>query len=367
MQKFFPGQEFETTVVQISNDTIFIDLNSKSEGIVDKAEFLDAEGKPTISEGDKIKVFFLGEIHGELKFTSKLSSENLSKDKDNFEMIENAYKNQIPVQGKVEKEIKGGFEVSIGNKRAFCPFSQMGFKDKQESSFYVGQTLTFLITEFKENGKNILVSNKAILQSEYENHLNSLKNQISEGSIVECTVKSLQDYGAFVEIEDFQALLPISEVSYEKVSDLSKVLKVGQKLTVKVIKADWNLKRVSVSLKSLEQDPWNSVSNNFTIGQKIDGKISRVADFGIFVNIAKGIDGLVHISSLNVERNTNIKKVYSVGQDFSVTIKEINQHDKRISLIPAKASEEEETAKKYLNNQDNDGDTYNPFAALLKK
>ena len=362
MEKFLKGQQIETTVVQISADSVFVDLNSKSEGIIDKAEFIDSDGKLKIQEGDKIKVFYLGEINGEFRFTSRLSSENSDSD-----MLENAFQNKIPVEGKVEKEIKGGFEVSLGGKRAFCPYSQMGFKEKKEPSYYVGRVLTFLITEFKENAKNILVSNKQILQQEYENHLDSLKNSISVGNVVEGTVKSLQNYGAFVEIDGFQALLPASEVSYEKIDDLSEVLKIGQKVSVKVIKADWSLNRVSVSLKALEENPWDSVEKRFKVGQKIDGKISRVQDFGIFVNLAKGIDGLVHISALNVERNTNIKKVYSPGDDFAVQIKEIDADEKRISLIPASTSEEEKTAKKYLDSQNDDGETYNPFAVLLKK
>ena len=362
MEKFLKGQQIETTVVQISADSVFVDLNSKSEGIIDKAEFIDSDGKLKIQEGDKIKVFYLGASNGEFRFTSRLSSENSDSD-----MLENAFQNKIPVEGKVEKEIKGGFEVSLGGKRAFCPYSQMGFKEKKEPSYYVGRVLTFLITEFKENAKNILVSNKQILQQEYENHLDSLKNSISVGNVVEGTVKSLQNYGAFVEIDGFQALLPASEVSYEKIDDLSEVLKIGQKVSVKVIKADWSLNRVSVSLKALEENPWDSVEKRFKVGQKIDGKISRVQDFGIFVNLAKGIDGLVHISALNVERNTNIKKVYSPGDDFAVQIKEIDADEKRISLIPASTSEEEKTAKKYLDSQNDDGETYNPFAALLKK
>ena len=344
MEKFLKGQQIETTVVQVSADSVFVDLNSKSEGIIDKAEFIDSDGKLKIQEGDKIKVFYLGEINGEFRFTSRLSSEN-----SDFDMLENAFQNKIPVEGKVEKEIKGGFEVSLGGKRAFCPYSQMGFKEKKEPSYYVGRVLTFLITEFKENAKNILVSNKQILQQEYENHLDSLKNSISVGNVVEGTVKSLQNYGAFVEIDGFQALLPASEVSYEKINDLSEVLKIGQKVSVKVIKADWSLNRVSVSLKALEENPWDSVEKRFKVGQKIDGKISRVQDFGIFVNLAKGIDGLVHISALNVERNTNIKKVYSPGDDFAVQIKEIDADEKRISLIPASTSEEEKTAKKFKN------------------
>lgn len=244
MNKFIPGQEIETTIVAISGDCIFLDMNSKSEGILDKAEVTDENGNCSLNEGDKIKVFYLGEKHGEMRFTTKIAGQNADTS-----MIENAFKNGIPVEGKVEKEIKGGFEVKLGSTRAFCPYSQMGFKEKDAPETYVGKVLTFKIQEYKENGKNILVSNKAVLQEEHAGKLDKLKTQIQEGMIVEGTIKSLHDYGAFVDINGVQALLPISEISFERVTDISSVLQEGQTITAKVIKADWQHERISVSTK----------------------------------------------------------------------------------------------------------------------
>lgn len=364
MDRLTPGQELELTVVAINGDTIFLDMSAKSEGVLNSAELTDDNGNVTVKEGEKIKVFFLGEKNGEMRFTTKIAGQEADTS-----MLENAFKNRIPVEGHVEKEIKGGFEVTVGAERAFCPYSQMGFRQKEDANYYVGRTLTFIIQEYKENGKNLLVSNRAVLEAEHQNQLSGLSQKIAVGSIVTGTVKSLQSFGAFVDVEGFQALLPVSEISLDRVTDISKVLEVGQEVTAKVLSTDWSKERVSISTKALIKSPWETITERFSKGQKIDGKISRVADFGVFINLESGIDGLVHISALeNVDRNTNLKKKFSVGQEMSVVIKEIDAANRRISLVPSTSTEQDENASDYFStHNDDDGDTYNPFAALLKK
>jgi small subunit ribosomal protein S1 len=362
-EKLTPGQEIETTIVQISGDTIFIDLNAKSEGVISSAEFADADGNISVKAGDKIKAFYLGEKNGENRFTTKIAGQSADDS-----MLENAFKNHIPVEGHVEKEIKGGFEVTVGSSRAFCPYSQMGFRQKEEPAYFIGKTLTFIIQEYKDGGKKLVVSNRKVLEEEHQNQLSGLSKKIAVGSIVTGTVKSLQSFGAFVDVDGFQALLPISEISLDRVTDISKVLEVGQEVTAKVISTDWDKERVSISTKALIKSPWETVNEHFSKGQKIDGKISRVTDFGVFINLESGIDGLVHISALGVDRNTNLKKKFSVGQPMSVVIKEIDAANRRISLVPSTSNEQDEEASEYFStHNDSDGETYNPFAALLKK
>ena len=357
-----PGQMVETTVVAISKDTVFIDLGLKSEGFVDKAEFTDDDGNCSVKEGDKIKVYFMSGKGDELYFTSKLSGPKADK-----AVLESAYKNGVPVEGHVTKEIKGGFEVMVGTTRAFCPYSQMGYKQRKEPAEYVNQHLTFRISEYKNDGKNIVLSNRAILEAEAQAELNHLAESIKVGDTVTGTVISLESYGAFVNIKGFQALLPISEVSRIRVTDLSEKLSVGQEITAKVIKTDWEHKRVSLSMKELEADPWDGMDEKFPAGTKLEAKISRIADFGLFINLAPGVDGLIHISRLNVERNTNLKKAYKVGDTLSVVVDKVDMEEKRISLSPVVSNEEEDNAADYLSHQDDDdGETYNPFAALLK-
>ncbi len=363
LNRFEIGQSIETEIVAITDSTIFLDLNAKSEGVLDRAELADENGEISVKEGDKIKVFFTGEVRGEMRFTTKISGGKADK-----EMIENAFKNRIPVEGHVEAEIKGGFEVKIGSTRAFCPYSQMGFRNKEEPAAYVGKHLTFMITEYKNDGKNILVSNRQIGENEYNIQMAKIAAEIKEGSIVEATVDSIQNFGAFVNINGFRALLPISEISLDRVTDVSSVLEEGQELKVKVIRADWKNEKVSVSLKALMADPWDSVEDDYPVGTKIDGTISRIVDFGLFVNIGKGVDGLVHISELeDISANTNLKKVYKPGQPLSVVVKEVDAAKKRIALQTASSAEQDKTASKYLSDQDDDGETYNPFAAFLKK
>ncbi len=361
-EKLNLGEKIETTVVAVSGDTVFIDLNAKSEGVINAAEFADENGNLKIREGDKITAIFVGENHGEMKFTTRIAGENAGT-----EMLENAFKTQEIVNGNVEKEIKGGFEIRLGESRAFCPYSQMGGRNKEENSAYIGRTLPFLITEFKEGGKNILVSNRKVQEAERAEHIVTLSKKVTEGAVVEGTVKSIQSFGAFVDVDGFQTLLPISEISHKRVNDASEVLEVGQKITAKVIKADWNREKVSISTKALEKDPWDSVLENHKAGEKFDGKITRIADFGLFVQIEPGIDGLVHASAIEgVDRNTNLKKKFNAGDTMSVIVKEIDAKARRISLLPATSVEQDNSAKSYLSSQ-NDSETYNPFAALLKK
>ncbi len=359
-----PGQQIETKIVAITDDTIFLDLGLKSEGILNKAELADENGNLSVKEGDSITVYFLNNQNEELHFTTKLSGKDAGKD-----VLENAYKNEIPVEGHVKQEIKGGFEVMIGSVRAFCPYSQMGYKTRKEPSEYVGQHLTFLIQEFKNDGKNVVLSNRAILEKAEHEKIATLSKKLVVGEVVTGTVKSLESYGAFVDIDGFQALLPIGEISRARVNDINEVLKLGEKITAKIIKADWEHERVSLSTKVLEADPWDNIEDKFPVGFEFEGKISRVADFGLFVNLASGVDGLVHISKLPVERNTNLKKVYKAGDSIPVVVEKIDLEEKRISLSPVISSEEQDNASEYLSLHKNDdsGETYNPFVALLKK
>jgi len=354
-----PGQSIETTIVSISGDSIFLQLSGKSEGLLDIAEMTDKDGNLTVKEGDKIKVFFLSSKNGEMIFTTKISGDKAGK-----AVLENAFKSKIPVEGIVEKEIKGGFEIKIGDTRAFCPYSQMGQKRVEDSKIYIGKHLTFKILEHSENGRNILVSNRIIFEEERKKQIEILKKTLHEKMVITGTVKQVQDFGAFVDIDGVQALLPISEISRSRVDDIKKELSVGQEIKASIIKLDWKTERITLSLKALLSDPWDNAKTKYPNGSKHKGKVVRLTDFGAFVTLEPGLDGLIHISDLKGDsRDDNPADVLKRGQSLTVQINNIDVDKKRISLKQVSSFQEDATLKKYLEPET---DTYNPFAELLK-
>ena len=362
MKRFDIGEKVSLKVVVVSAGTVFLDLNAKSEGVLDASEFTDENGVCSVHPGDMLDVYFIGNEKGEARFTTKISGGKADKS-----ILENAYKNGIPVEGHVDKEIKGGYEVTVGTSRAFCPYSQMGWKQKGDAASFVGKHLIFKIQEYKNDGRDILVSNRAVMEEAHEKELEALKGKLKEGMTIEATVVSLQTYGAFVDIGGFEALLPISEIVRSRVDDVSSVLHVGQKLDVKIIKTDWTHERVSVSAKELLADPWEAAAEKYTAGSKYEGAVSRVAPFGVFVELEPGVDGLVHISEMDgVDSHTNLSKVFSKGQKMSVLVKEVNARERRISLTPTTSVEQDKTTARYMSSQ-TDGEGYNPFASLLRK
>lgn len=351
-----PGQMVETEIVKIAGEWIFLYLGGKSEGYLDAKELTNKEGKLSVKEGDKIKAYFMSSQGGEMHFTTKISG-----DKAGHAVLQKAYENGIPVEGFVEKEIKGGYEVKIGSSRAFCPYSQMGL-ERISPERYLGEHISFKITEFGEKGRNIVLSNRAILEEKQREQIDILKQTLEEGARIRGVIKSLQDFGAFVDIGGVQALLPISEVSRSRVEDIKKELKVGQEIEAAILKLDWDNERISISIKEIQPDPWDNVARNYPEGTRHSGEIVRLTNFGAFVTLEPGVDGLIHISDLG--GGTRIKhprEVVSKGQTIEVQVGKVDPEKKRISLTPVALSHEEETQKQYT---DEKSDTYKPMGHL---
>lgn len=361
MDRLEPGQAITTQIVAISGDTIFLQLSGKSEGVLAAEELTDKEGKLTVAEGDTITVYFLDARGGEYRFTTRISGESANQD-----MLENAWRNGIPVEGVVEKEIKGGFEVQIGKSRAFCPFSQMGGRQSGEES-PVGRHLSFKITEYKENGRNILVSNRAILEEEKKSSIAELRKTLRTGETITGTVISIESFGAFVDIGGFKALLPVSEISRSRIDDVSSVLSPGQTVEAVILQMDWERERVTLSMKELEDDPWEKAREKYPAGSRHTGTVVRVTDFGAFVSLEPGLDGLLHISELRGDdRSFAIQKAVKTGETRTVEILDVDSANRRISLRQVSSLEQDKTAQTYLAG-DTVSDTYNPFANLIKK
>jgi small subunit ribosomal protein S1 len=283
-------------------------------------------------------------------------------------MLEQAYLEKIPVEGLVEKEIKGGYDIRIGEFRAFCPYSKMGERRSDNSAEYVGKRLTFKIQEYKDNGRSILVSNRVIHEEARAERLEALKKTLHEGMVITGSIMSIQPFGAFVDLGGIQALLPISEISRSRVEDIQAFLSVGQEVQASILQIDWRNERITLSMKSLLADPWETAKAKYPEGSRHTGKVVRLADFGAFVSLEPGIDGLLHVSEISKASGYGASREPAVklGQTLTVEILGVDQSNKRISLKPARSVEEDETTARYM-DASADSTTYNPFAALLKK
>ena len=351
-ERLEPGDHVEAVIVKITPDWIFLDLDAKSEGFIDSKELKDESGAFTVKEGDMIKAYFLSSENHEMIFSTKLGTGAAAN-----KHLEAAFQNGIPVEGSVLKEIKGGFEVKVaGGSRAFCPYSQMGLHRAAQPDEYLGKALPFKITEYDKDGRNIVLSNRKILEEERRELKEALKASLKKEMVVKGTVTSIQKFGAFVDIGGIEGLIPVAEIDWSHVEQVSDALAPGQEVEVKVISIDWDKDRISLSIKALLPDPWESSAASFPEGSTHKGTIARLTKFGAFVTLAPGVDGLVHISKLGGgKRMSHPGEALSEGDRLEVTGESIDPANHRISLSPAltfgqekDVVEEEALLKKYV-------------------
>ncbi len=336
-----PGQMVEALIVKISEDWIFLDLGGKGEGYLDRKELQDEGGKLTVKEGETIKAYFVSSDNNEMHFTVKIGAGPGKQSQ-----LEDAWRNGIPVDGTVVKEMKGGFEIRIaGSVRAFCPFSQMGMRREEQQAEVIGKSLSFKIIEYGEGGRNIVVSRKPILENEKQTKAAALKETLKEGDKVKGTVTSIQKFGAFVDVGGIEGLLPVSEIAWTRTEKVSDVLSVGQIVEVIIKKLDWENQRFSFSLKDAMPDPWEQAADSFPVGSYHPGTVSRLAPFGAFVTLKSGVDGLIHISKLGAGRRiSHPREVVKEGQAVEVKIEAVDSSQRKLSLSLAEISREEEEA-----------------------
>lgn len=329
-----PGEQITATILAIGDDSVFLDIGRKGEGVIDRAELVDEEGNLTVRVGDGVTAWFLGSRHGEMRFTTRMGKGGGSP-----ALLEEAWRSGIPVEGVVEREIKGGYEIRLpGSKRGFCPFSALG-RWGEESP--VGKTLSFLVTQFGEGGRNIVLSHRALKEAEQRRRREELKDRLSVGDRVEGSVTSLQTFGVFVDIGGVEALIPLSALAWGRVSDPSEIVSVGDRVTVTVTAIDWERDRITASLKEEGGDPWNDLP--FHAGSYVTGTVSRLAPFGAFVTLIPGVDGLIPISRLSSgSRVKHPRELLREGETIEVTIESVDRENRRISLSPARERREQE-------------------------
>lgn len=327
-----PGQKVTATIAGIAGNFVFLDVGGKNEGVLEASEVRDQDGILTVAIGDAIDVYFLRSSGGEQIFTIRLGSGK------NTAHLEEAWKNGIPVEGLVKEEVKGGFSITLGGSiRAFCPYSQMGLHRVEDAGAeYTGRHLNFLITRYDENGRNIVVSARALLEQERERQQESLRASLEEGATVQGTITSIRDFGAFVDLGGVDGLIPVSEIGWSRVDDIKEHLTLGQEVTVVIKKLDWAAKRISLSLKEAQANPWDTVATQFPEGSIHTGIVSRLTTFGAFVTLTPGIDGLIHISKLGGGRRIHHpREVVEAGQEIEVKVEEVDLETRKISLAPS--------------------------------
>jgi small subunit ribosomal protein S1 len=327
--RLYPGQKVKAKVVSISGDIIYIDLGGKTEGAVDLAEFIDKEGGISVREGDEIEAFFVTVEDGLRRLTTLVggySAVTLSS-------IRASYDAGLPVNGEVKKEIKGGFEVSVGGVRCFCPFSQIDLKRGREGGGYLDQTFPFRVLEYEEEGKKIVLSRRALLEQEKQAKVEKLKESLAVGMDITAEVKSIQKFGVFVDLGGIDGLIPMSEISWDRSVNPGDVLSIGQNITAKIISLDWEKNRLTLSLKAMQTDPWATAAEKYPVDSRISGPIVRLSPFGAFVRLEPGIEGLVHISNLGAGRRINHpREVVEAGQLVEVYVLSVDQQNRKISL-----------------------------------
>ncbi len=332
VRRLKPGQKIKATIVGISGESIFLDTGGKSEGILNASELITGDPETDPAVGQSVEVYFLNAKGGSQHFTISIGSGK------NTEHLEEACRSGIPVEGLVKEEIKGGFEITLGGSiRAFCPYSQMGLRRVDDAAAeYLEKRMQFLITRFEENGRNIVVSARAILEEEREKLRDALKERLAEGDNITGVITSIREFGAFVDIGGVDGLVPISEIGWSRVENIGDYYAVDQKVGVVVKKLDWDNNRITLSIKETLEDPWEATVAELSAGTIITGTVARLAQFGAFVTIAKGVDGLVHISKLGKGRRINHpREVLEEGQELEVQVESIDTEEKRISLKPS--------------------------------
>lgn len=321
------GELLTARVVRVGGQFVFLDVGGKSEASIGLEEVLDKDGNPP-KVGDKLEAYVININQGNLELGKSIPGTD-----DAMLALEDALDKQIPVEGTVKGVNKGGLDVEVFGKRAFCPISQIELRFCDNASKYLNQTLKFRVMEVKEGGRNIVVSRRALLEEEQQAEMQKLLARIQEGVELEGTVQSLKDYGAFVDIGNgVQGLLHVSEISHHRIQHPQESLEVGQKVRVKVTQYNPETKKLSLSMKAIQKDPWDDAAEHFKPGSVVTGTVSRLQPFGAFVELALGIEGLLHVSQISHRRIHHPKEVVNVGDRVECKVLELDREKKRISL-----------------------------------
>lgn len=335
---FSPGDSVTGEVVNITKESVFVDLGGKSEGVADIGEFLDPDGKLAVAVGDRVELKVASVAEGIV-----LSRRLKLRGSEALEMLRSAQQAGLPVEGRVTAVNKGGFEVDLSGRRAFCPVSQIDLGFCENPAEHVGARYSFRILEIRDRGRNIVVSRRVLLEEERRKLARETLERLAPGAVLQGKVVRLVPFGAFVDLGGVEGMLHVSEIAHYRVTDPSAILTVGQSVRVAVLAVDTGeggaeaKPRISLSMKALEPSPWEK-GFLFREGEVLQGKVTKIADFGAFVELLPGVEGLVHVSEITYQRIRHPNQVLAVGQEVAVRVLEIDPERRRISLSMKEAA-----------------------------
>jgi small subunit ribosomal protein S1 len=327
-RRFERGQTIEGTIVAIGREVAFVNVGGKGEAQLELDELKDADGALEVAVGDRIQAVVVSN-EGGLTLSRKLA-----RGAATHRQLEDAFRAGLPVEGRVESVVKGGYEVRVGGQRAFCPMSQIDIVRTAAPEAHQGQVYAFRIIELREGGRDLVVSRRALLEEEQKADAVAVRETVVAGAVLSGRVASVREYGAFVDLgAGVQGLLHVSEMAWSRVSDPSQLLSPGQEVTVKVLRVDEGGRKVALGLKQLSADPWSTVQDSYAVGQVRAGRITRLAEFGAFVELEPGVEGLAHASTFAPTGRADAwSRSVPAGTTGSFEILSVDREKKRIGL-----------------------------------
>ncbi|MGC3980246.1 MAG: 30S ribosomal protein S1 [Steroidobacteraceae bacterium] len=325
-----PGAILTGVVVSISPDVVIVNAGMKSEAVIDVAQFKNELGEIEVQVGDEVEVALDSMEDGSGE--TRLSREKAKRART-WTRLEQAFEKQEIVKGIINGRVKGGFTVEIDFVRAFLPGSLVDVRPVRDPSYLEGKVLEFKVIKLDQKRNNVVVSRRAVVEQEYSAERSELLEKLQEGAMVRGTIKNLTDYGAFVDLGGIDGLLHITDMAWKRVKHPSEVVQVGQEIDVRILKFDRERQRVSLGIKQLGSDPWQNIARRYPANTRIFGKVTNIADYGCFVEIEEGVEGLVHVSEMDwTNKNVAPAKVVHVGQEVEVMVLDIDEERRRISL-----------------------------------
>ncbi len=329
-QRIRPGTILNGLIVEVGQDYVIVNVGLKSEAVIPSEQFKNEKGEIEVSVGETVEVALDSVEDGSGE--TRLSREKAKRART-WTRLETAFEKQEVVIGIITGRVKGGFTVEIDNVRAFLPGSLVDVRPVRDPSYLENKPLEFKVIKLDQKRNNVVVSRRAVVEQEYSAERSALLDNLQEGAAVKGVVKNLTDYGAFVDLGGIDGLLHITDMAWKRVKHPSEVVKVGEEIDVRILKFDRERQRVSLGLKQLGADPWQNIARRYPANTRLFGKVTNIADYGCFVEIEEGVEGLVHVSEMDwTNKNVNPAKVVHVGQEVEVMVLDIDEERRRISL-----------------------------------